>query len=185
MGECDSSVTNPERPKIFYGWYLVYGQIILSVVAGGALFYGFPAFLNFLLEEYDWSTASTSLVYGIATFEGAVLAPVYGWLVYRYGLQAPMVIATSMAFGGFVVLYRLDSLFDFYVGFILVGLGFGVYYVAPLAAITNWFRRKRSLAMGITMVGSGLGGMLVPIIVWALETYGWRLSFGCVLLSLP
>ena len=50
------------KPKIFYGWYLVYGQIILSVIAGAALFYGFPAFLKFILDEYGWSTASTSLV---------------------------------------------------------------------------------------------------------------------------
>ncbi len=177
MGD-DANVAKQRKPKIFYGWYLVYGQIILSLIAGAALFYGFPAFLKFILDEYGWSTASTSLVYGITTLEGGVLAPVYGWLVYRYGLRRPMAFATSIALIGFIVLYHLDSLVDFYVGFILVGLGFGVYHVAPLTAITNWFRVKRSMAMGIVMVGSGLGGVLVPVVLWAAQTYGWRFSFA-------
>ena len=40
----------------------------------------------------------------------------------------------------------------------------------------QWFRRWRSLALAFVQTGIALGGLVVPIVAWALETYGWRAS---------
>ena len=44
--------------------------------------------------------------------------------------------------------------------------------------ITNWFVKKRGLAMSIAMAGIGVGGTIFsPIITTLLEYYGWRHTY--------
>ena len=157
---------------------MVLGQGILLMLSGGTLYYGFAVFMKYILDEYSWSLASASLVYGFMALEGGVTSPVYGWLVHRFGVRKPMMAGAILAVAGFFILYRLDSLFDFTVGFILVGLGFGVYWIAPIQAITNWFSAKRSTATGLAMLGGGLGGLMAPVILWVCKLYGWRFAMG-------
>jgi sugar phosphate permease len=38
----------------------------------------------------------------------------------------------------------------------------------------SWFNRRRSLAMGLALLGSPIGGLALPVVVAALEHYGWR-----------
>jgi MFS family permease len=47
-------------------------------------------------------------------------------------------------------------------------------FIAVSTAVTNWFRAKRSRAMGIAMSGFPIGGMLVPVLAWFMGHYGWR-----------
>ena len=43
-----------------------------------------------------------------------------------------------------------------------------------LAAVSHWFHDRRGLAAGIAMVGSSLGGIIIPLMLQAtLPRYGW------------
>jgi MFS family permease len=106
--------------------------------------------------------------------EAGVLTPVYGWIVDRYGTRGPTIAGAVIGAVGFVVLSRTDSLPMFYTGFFLAGLGLGVWWVTPLAAITNWFAARRTLAIAIAMTGWGLSGAVAPVLVSLIEHYGWR-----------
>ncbi len=54
-----------------------------------------------------------------------------------------------------------------------VGAGLGG-YLPITVAIVNWFRRRRALALGLSSVGSAVGGLLAPLVVLALTRLGWR-----------
>ena len=41
-------------------------------------------------------------------------------------------------------------------------------------ALVNWFTRHRAKALALSQFGFSFGGILVPITVYSLETYGWR-----------
>ncbi|MDY6843949.1 MAG: MFS transporter, partial [Thermodesulfobacteriota bacterium] len=44
--------------------------------------------------------------------------------------------------------------------------------------VTNWFQKKRSLAMGIIATGIGLGGFVMTIVArYIIAAVGWRVSF--------
>ena len=82
---------------------------------------------------------------------------------------------------GLQVLSRIDSLFTFYAGFIILSLGFsfsmgGVSQVA----VVNWFRRKLGLALGLLMVGAGLTGIVAPVLAWLISQYEWRTTLVIV-----
>lgn len=55
------------------------------------------------------------------------------------------------------------------------GLGFGLIYLPAIVSVTMYFEKKRSLATGIAVCGSGFGTFIfAPIISKLMEQYGWR-----------
>jgi MFS family permease len=130
------------------------------------------------------------LVAGVMALEAAALSPLYGWIVDRFGSRLPLIAGSITAAAGFFILSRMDSLLGFYLGFSLAGLGVGAFYNPPMATIANWFQRNRALAMGLALTGFGLSGVLVPVLVWLIELYGWRevlvfAGIGALLICLP
>jgi MFS family permease len=55
--------------------------------------------------------------------------------------------------------------------------------------ISHWFNRRRGLALGLMMLGVGIGGIVVPLVAHRLiATLGWRMAygiFGAAVLLLP
>src|SRR5262249_38704899 len=80
---------------------------------------------------------------------------------------------------GFVLLSQTNNLFVFmlvFVGMLSVGFRSG-YNNATLAAVNQWFRRQRSLAMSIVAAGNGLGGaVLAPLEGLLVASFGWRMA---------
>lgn len=57
------------------------------------------------------------------------------------------------------------------------GLGFGLIYLPAIVSVTMYFEKKRSLATGIAVCGSGFGTFIfAPIISKLMEYYEWRVS---------
>ncbi|KAK1754711.1 major facilitator superfamily domain-containing protein [Echria macrotheca] len=48
---------------------------------------------------------------------------------------------------------------------VCTGLGLGVMFMPPLAVISSYFRRKRSLALAVSATGTGLGSVIFPAVV--------------------
>jgi len=47
------------------------------------------------------------------------------------------------------------------------------------AIVTNWFHKKRGLALGLSMSGLAVGQLiLVPASMFIIERFGWRISMG-------
>lgn len=161
--------------RIFFGWYVLAATVLLNMFLGASLTYGFPVFFQAMLAEFGWSVAAAAMAYGILQLEGGMFAPLYGWILDRWGTRGPLVIGTLLGATGFLILSRTDSLSLFYTGFALAGLGYGVYWSGGMAAATNWFRAKRAKAMGISLVGYGLSGLVVPGLAWCIDDFGWRL----------
>jgi MFS family permease len=145
-------------------------------VNAGLYFYGFGAFFDSLIVEFQCSRAALSGAFSLSRFETGVLGPAEGWLVDRFGPRKMMLVGVLLMGGGFVLLGRVSSLTEFYLVFVLlVALGAGLGFATPLpTAVGNWFVRKRGMAFGLAMSGIGLGGLLVPLLSWLIVEYGWR-----------
>lgn len=54
--------------------------------------------------------------------------------------------------------------YQFLLSFILFGTSAALVYTPSVAVLSHWFERKRGLTVGIVVCGSGIGGILYPII---------------------
>ncbi|MFC1861787.1 MFS transporter [Chloroflexota bacterium] len=163
------------RRKLFYGWWMVLAAGMLNFLAGGVFIYGKTVFFNPIRKTFGWNYAATSVAYSLQRFEQGIFGPVAGFLLDRVGARKLMIAGWFVAGLGFILMSRINSLWEFYGSFLVlaIGMSFGAYLV-PDATIANWFIKKRSRAMTLVKTGSGIGTVLVPLLVLSITQFGWR-----------
>ena len=164
---------------LHYAWLIVAAgftaQMISSLSMQGLATYAAP-----LRHDFGWTSAQTAIGRSIQAVD-SVLGPLSGWLVDRWGARIMMLSGVTMYLAAFSILGAMQSLGHFYVACMLMGLAnslLGLLIVSQL--VNNWFVRKRSSAMGLAVAGFAVSGIvLLPLIVFAQDTFGWRATaFG-------
>jgi MFS family permease len=164
------------RPdRIFYGWRLVGTSMVTLALLSGTSFHGVGVFFVALVQQFGWSRTAISVDFSMGRVEGGLLGPPTGYLTDRLGTRRMVLIGLGLLGAGFVALSFTNGLPMFFGAFALVFLGNGLGGFLPLmTAINHWFRRLRTTAMAIAMTGNSLGGLLVPVLAWAIVAHGWR-----------
>jgi sugar phosphate permease len=175
-------------PKIFPGWWTVLTGGILALWAYGYQAYGISALFKPISSELGFNRAATSVASSIGRFEGGFEAPVTGWVTDRYGPRWIVFLGIFLISAGLVLMGYINSLWSFYAAWgVLVGTGANIALSVPLdTAISNWFVKRRGLALSIKVMFSGLSGVLVmPLIAWLITVQGWRIAclFGGVVMA--
>ncbi len=173
QADSHSNLIAPQK-TFFYGWYLPAAALVMTLCYGIFLIYGFGVLLPSIIEETGWSRAEAAGVYGILTAEVGLLGPVYGTIISRFGSRVPMIFGSVLGGVGLMLMSRSNTLIMFYASFAASAAGFGVFYFGPTAAITNWFKKNRGLCIGIVLAGSSLSGAFLPVLQWAVDSFGWR-----------
>ena len=165
------------RPRVFYGWWVVVVSSLLGMFGNGSISQGFPRFFVPIRTELGLTSAQMSLVFSLARAEGSAGGPLVGWVVDRYGAR-PMVLAGGLMAGiGTILLSRADSYWELIVlfsGIISLGksAGFGQ---TLMAAVNQWFIRRRSVAMSTLMTAFAGGGAFVVLLLnFGIQQIGWR-----------
>jgi sugar phosphate permease len=161
--------------KIFYGWWMVGAAGAMQFVQGTLLLQSFGAYFAVLRDDRGWSKTELAGAAAIHQVEAAVLGPVIGWFIDRFGAQG--VIRTGvLLFGlGFILLSYIDTLLQFYGAFIITALGASLCGFFPLnVALIHWFEKKRARALSTMQFGMAAGGLALPAVALAMATYGWR-----------
>ncbi|MGH8667816.1 MAG: MFS transporter, partial [Burkholderiales bacterium] len=147
----------------------------LQFLQAGLLHHAFGGYVAVLQDDRGWSKTALSGAAALQQMEAAILGPVLGWVMDRFGPQGVIRIGIFLFGGGFMLLSRIETLLEFYAAFILVALGSSLCGFFPLnVALINWFERKRARALSAMSLGLALGGIFVPVVGWSLVTYGWR-----------
>ena len=177
--------------KIFYGWWIVVASFFIALYVGGAVFYGFTALFEPIQNETGWSYTQISLAASLRGLELGLLSPLVGILADRWGPRRLIFGGVFITAVGLFLLGSTSSLIMFYGAFALIAIGVSACTVIVLlTAITNWFRSKMGLAIGIAICGFGFSGLLIPVIVRLIAAYDWRttvniLALGMLVLILP
>jgi MFS family permease len=159
----------------FYGWWIVGAAIVTQSLGSALLQQSFGTYVVLLGKEFGWSRTALSGAFSLARVEDGLLGPIEGWLLDRFGPRAVMRVGFVLFSTGFFLFARIESITAFYVTFLIMSVGASMAgFLAITTAIVNWFIRRRSLAMGIALLGNPIGGYALPLIVRALETWGWR-----------
>ena len=165
---------------------------ILGLATYGSLFtYGFSTYFLPIQRALATNRASLSLGFSFTRIESALLGPIEGYLVDRYGPRRIILIGYLIMGAGFIAFSKISNLTEFYFAFAFIAFGASLSGFLPMStAVTNWFIRRRGLAMGILLSGISIGGLLVPLVAMSIEALGWRdtalfSGFLCWIIGMP
>ncbi len=182
---------NREKEGVFYGWWIVLAGSISQAYTSGTFWQGFGAFFDPIIEQFGWSRALTAGAMSLQRMESGGVSPFVGWFIDKFGPRNVMLFGTFLTALGFILLSRIQELWQFYAAFLILtlGLSFGTFLIVT-TAVANWFVENRSKALSFTMAGSGLGGVLVPVVIWLIATTDWRtglviVGIGCLVVGIP
>ena len=168
------SVKLEEQPA---RWPALVGGGLMNVALG--TYYAWSVYVPALEREFHWTRTQTSLV---ATIDMVFLASsflVAGMLQDRIGPRAVATIGGLMYSAGLFLASYSQSLTMLYLTWgVMVGIGLGFGYLAPITVGSKWFPNHRGLvnglAIGIFAAGSGIFG---PIAGKLVEGIGWRATW--------
>ncbi|MDA0799815.1 MAG: MFS transporter [Chloroflexi bacterium] len=162
-----------KRP--FYGWWIVAAAIVLQALPAGLLMQAFGSYIVLLQRDFGWSRTVLSGAFSAVRLEEGLLGPLQGWMLDRFGPRAVMRVGIVVLGVGFFILARIDSVLWFYIAFLIMAVGASMMgFLSITTVIVHWFERQRSMAMGMALLGTALGGFALPVVAWGLETWGWR-----------
>jgi len=168
------------KPRVFYGYWITLASFVLNVIQSGCGFFAFSLFVRPLQIDLGWSRGDIMAGWTVYYMLIAVSSPFIGRLVDRYGARKVIVTGAVIGSVGFVLLSQINSLWQFYLSYAVVGIGLaGIGYVPTSAVVSNWFRRRRGMAIGIMSVGLGAGGIvLAPLVAgYLIPNFGWQISY--------
>ena len=167
--------------KIFYGWKMVFAAGSLQFLQSMMLHQAFGAYLAVLIQEKGWSKTSVSAASAMMSVESAIIGPVLGWFLDRFGSRGVIRIGVIMFGIGFMLLSQIETLTQFYAAVIVIAIGSSMAGYFPLnVGIIQWFEKKRARALSSVGLGLALGGMFVPFVALSIQSYGWRATaFVC------
>ncbi|HEX3971088.1 MAG TPA: MFS transporter, partial [Stellaceae bacterium] len=160
-----------------------------SVVVHGT----FGVFLPPLTKEFGWTRAEISTGLTVWSWVQALMIPVLGRLMDRYGVRAFMLGGLLLLAVTLVGLAEQNgSLVVFLALFALIGVAssFGG-FVGNAKLVSGWFSGRRGLVLALVALGTGLAGGLIPQWSgWSVTNLGWRAAYlvaagYVVLLTIP
>jgi len=183
-----------KRPRLFYGWLIVFVSAIGLFLGPPLMIFSFSVFFKSLVVNFHASRGAVSLAFSLFNTVGALLIPATGMLIDRFGAKRVILVFTLLyGLGLCSALWVGTSVWQLYLFFIVLGvvMASGPAPVTYGVVISHWFNRHRGLALGLSMMGIGVGSVVVPILSQRLITgFGWRAAFAIfggavILLPLP
>ncbi len=166
-------------PDSRYAWTRLVISLVLAVVGGIGLWLAVVA-LPTIQQEFGLDRAGASMTY-TATFIGFAFGGfVMGRIADRFGISVPVTIGGVSLGVGFILAALSQSYWQLlvvqavFIGFLGSSSTFG-----PLVADTSqWFLKRRGLAVAIAASGNYIAGTIwPPFMQYAIETWGWRNTY--------
>lgn len=136
----------------------------------------FGVFYVALLETFSWSRGVTAGVFSVNVIVDAIVSPIVGHLLDRYGPKKVVGMGCLLLASGLWLSSQINNLWQLYLFFgLLSALGFSFTGMVPhVVLISEWFSSKRASALGLVYAGTGVGLLLLaPLTQWLISGWGW------------
>lgn len=162
-------------------WIVLGAAFLMQMVFSGVHF-SFGVFLKPIAEEFHWSRGATAFAFTLLWWVSSPSSLIFGMLSDKIGTRK-VLLCGALVFGlGIFLAGRMQTLWQFYLFFgVLAGIGRGADRAPLLSAVFQFFNRRKGLAMGITLSGTGLGTLIFPSLARYLITVAdWRLALSAI-----
>jgi MFS family permease len=168
----------PSEVESRYAWTRLVVALLLSTI-GGVGMWSVVVALPAVQAEFGVARADASLPYTLTMIGFGVAGIMMGRLSDRFGIVAPVLAGTCAMALGFAAASAVPGLAQFVlVQGLLIGAGSSATFAPLLADTSQWFSRRRGMAVGIFASGNYLSGTLwPPLLQHFIEAQGWRATY--------
>jgi MFS family permease len=172
-------------------WLRLAAGVAISTI-GAVGMWSVVVVLPAVQAEFSIPRADASLPYTLAMLGFASGGIVTGRLVDRFGLVLPLIGGTLALFFGYALAAAAGNVWQFGLAHaLLIGPGASVVFGPLMANVSQWFVRRRGIAVALVATGSYLAGTFwPPVLQHFVATMGWRathvgVGIVCAVMMLP
>lgn len=163
-----------------YGWNVVALTLITQGLSIGIPIYSFALFVMPWIETFGSDRASIMMAMVVMQLGSGLVSPFTGHAMDRVPIRYLMIVGALAAGLGLFLSSRATDFWQIILVFATL-MPLGLSMTGPLAAqtlVTKWFTNRRGLAVGISAMGTSMGGfVLPPIVAMLIAGYSWRGTF--------
>lgn len=160
-----------------YRWWIVVYSLLIQALSTGVVVYCFAIFAVQWLAAFSASRAEVMV--GIAAMQIAfgAYSPLAGAAIDRYRSRNVVLLGCVALVTGLLLLSQATALWQviviyatlFPLSMCLMGT------LISQSLVTRWFTDKRGLAIGLSAMGTNVGGITLPLLLsWALLSVSWQ-----------
>lgn len=185
-----TSKTGTSEPESAYAWARLWTVLLLGTI-GCVGMWSVVVALPAVQADFGVLRADASVPYTMAMFGFGVGNVLFGKLSDRFGILLPVALSALSLFAGYVGSGFAATLWQFAALHFLVGLGASATFGPIMADTSQWFTRRRGIAVAIAASGNYMAGTVwPPIFQYFISTSGWRaahigVGIFCILSMLP
>jgi len=170
-----------EYKEFKYGWPVVASSAMgIGLGMSPLPFYTIGLFIAPLAQEFGWTVDQILLALLFFSVAALFTSPLIGFITDKIGVRKMVLISVftfSLSFMAFALNNGSQTL---YLGLwiALALFGSGTLPITWTKAVNKWFVKKRGLALGFSLLGTGLfGAFAKQYASYFIENYGWRTAY--------
>ncbi|XP_070707835.1 monocarboxylate transporter 12-B [Pempheris klunzingeri] len=158
-----------------WGWVIV-GCCFMVTVCTRAVTRCVSIFFVEFQSHFGADYSATAWIHSLVDCTTMLCAPVGSLVGNRWSCRVAVMLGGLLSSCGLLLSSFSSSLELLYLSMgVLTGVGFALCYTPAIAMVGCYFRRRKALAYGIAMSGSGIGTfVLAPAVQQLIELYSWR-----------
>jgi MFS family permease len=173
-----------------YAWMRLAAAAALGTI-GSVGMWSVPVALPAVQVEFGVARADASLPFTLAMMGFAFGGVAMGRISDRFGIITPLAIGAVAIGAGYVAAAFASSLTLFALAYVLIGCGTSATFGPLMADLSQWFTRRRGIAVAVASSGNYVAGTIwPPLMEHFIARDGWRathMAIGilCVVAMLP
>lgn len=171
-----------------WAWVVCFAAMTAYCLSYGIQWSVLGIFNVVFLEEFDYSSQAVAWIFAVSNAALYISACLSGIVINAIGCRAVLFLSGIITGLGLIASSFAQHIYHLYFSFGIFGAGNGLVMLSAMLPVLRRFRRKRTIAVGLTSSGCGVGLFLIPVLLeYILHYYHWRqatLIFGALMLNL-
>src|SRR5437667_1838242 len=156
-----------------FAWLRLFVVVVLGTV-GNIAMWSVPVVLPAVQTDFAVARADASLPYALTMLGFALGGVVMGRLSDRFGIVVPVACGTGALGVGYVAAAFAPNLALFALVHALIGIGASATFGPLIADTSQWFTRRRSIAVALASCGHYVAGTVwPPVLQHFIAMQGW------------
>ncbi|NYT77269.1 MFS transporter [Alcaligenaceae bacterium] len=169
---------SPDAIESPYAWARLFVSLLIMTIGSSGM-YTITVVLPQIETEFSVSRGDASLPYMLTMIGFGLGSVLMGRFADMFGIFRTIIFGAVCLGGGYWMAGAAQSLLAFSIAqALLIGIGAAGSFTPLVADTSQWFYRRRGIAVAICMSGNYLAGTLwPPVVQHFIESAGWRLTY--------